>query len=97
MNIVAAADEPLEMSPGSPFVRDTFGARCSLASNWVTTINSAGTAAHLGRVSVTQSHCTIINVFAPPPMPATFGDGEMVITAANGDELWLAYSGSFLS
>ena len=96
ISIVSPADEPLDMSPGFPVVGDTFGGRCSAPSSWVTTINSAGDASRLGHVAVHQSHCTQINVFAPPPLPATFADGRMTVTAANGDELWIAYTGSFL-
>lgn len=96
MHVVAAADEPLNMSPGFPIVRDTFAGRCTAPSDWVTTINSTGTASQLGRVTVTQSHCTQINIFTAPPLPAVLADGRMVITAANGDQLRLVYTGSFL-
>lgn len=96
MSVVAAADEPLNMSPGFPIIRDTFSGRCTAPSDWVTTINSRGTASQLGQVSVTQSHCTQINIFTAPPLPAIFADGQMVITAANGDQLRLEYTGSFL-
>jgi len=89
------ADRPLNMSPGFPFVRDTFDGRCSIPSDWVTTIDLHGTAAHLGKVSAVASHCTQIDIFTTPN-PGVFQDGEMVITAASGDELWLAYSGGFL-
>lgn len=92
---VVGADRPLNMSPGFPVVRDLFGGRCSVASDWVTTMDTAGTAVHLGRVTVIQSHCTRIDIFTTPN-PAVFGDGHMVIKAADGDELWLEYSGSFV-
>jgi hypothetical protein len=92
---VVGADRPLNMSPGFPFVRDLFAGRCSITSDWVTTMDTRGTAAHLGRVSVEQSHCTQIDIFSMP-MPATFVDGRMVITAADGDELWVRYTGSFV-
>jgi hypothetical protein len=89
------ADRPLNMSPGFPFVRDTFAGRCSVPSDWVTTIDLQGTAEHLGRVSAVTSHCTQFDIFTTPN-PGVFQDGEMVIRAANGDELWLEYTGSFL-
>jgi len=91
-------DRPLDMAPGMPpfLDRSTFGGRCTLPSDWVTTIDSAGTAAHLGRVSVVQSHCTRFDFLAAPPQDATFADGLMVVTAANGDQLWIEYAGSFL-
>lgn len=91
---VVGADRPLNMSPGFPFVRDTFAGRCSLPSDWVTTIDLRGTAEHLGRVSVVASHCTQIDIFTTPN-PGVFQDGEMVVSAANGDDLWLSYAGTF--
>ena len=95
---LSGVDRPLDMAPGAPpfLERSTFGGRCSRAVDWVTTIDSNGTATHLGRVSVLQSHCTRFDFLASPPMPADFTDGRMVVTAANGDELWIRYSGTFL-
>jgi hypothetical protein len=93
---VVGLDRPLDMSPGFPFVGSTFDGRCSVPSTWVTTIDSTGTAAHLGHVSVTQSHCTWFDVLGTAATENPFVDGQMVITAANGDELWVHYSGYFL-
>jgi hypothetical protein len=95
---VAGVDQPLNMAPGIPpdLTPDLFAGRCSVPSTWVTTIDSAGRATHLGKVSVTQSHCTQFDFLATPPVLAPFGDGRMVITAADGDQLWLRYRGSFL-
>lgn len=93
---VVGLDRPLVMSPGFPFIGDTFGGRCSVPSTWVTTIDSTGTSAHLGRVSVTQSHCTWFDVLGTAATENPFVDGRMVITAANGDELWVQYGGYFL-
>jgi hypothetical protein len=92
---VVGADRPLNMAPGFPFVGDTFGGRCSIPSSWVTTIDLHGTAAHLGRVTIVASHCTQFDAFTTPN-PGVFQDGEMTVTAANGDELWLEYAGHFL-
>ena len=89
------ADRPLNMSPGFPFVRDTFDGRCTAPSDWVTTIDLRGTAAHLGRVTAVASHCTQIDIFTTPN-PGVFQDGRMVVEAANGDELWLTYTGGFV-
>lgn len=93
---VVGVDRPLDMSPGFPFVGDTFGGRCTTPSSWVTTIDSAGSATHLGIVSVTQSHCTWFDVLGTAATRNPFVDGRMVVTAANGDELWIHYSGYFL-
>lgn len=95
---MSGVDRPLEMAPGViPFLdRSTFGGRCSIPSDWVTTIDSTGTAEHLGLVSVLASHCTRFDFFSPPPGLSVFDSGRMTVTAANGDELWINYSGSFL-
>ena len=94
---IAGADRPLEMGPGiPPFITpSTFGGRCSIASTWLATIDSTGTAGHLGAVTVLQSHCTTFPFFEPAPQRGTFVDGLMVVTAANGDELWVRYGGFF--
>lgn len=45
----------------------------------------SGLVSHLGRVSMTARHCT------PPGADIS---GRMILTAANGDELYLDYSGT---
>jgi hypothetical protein len=92
---IVGLDRPLDVSPGIPFVRDLFGGRCSAPADWVTTVDSTGFASHLGEVTVVNSHCTRYEFFATPNT-GVFGDGRMTVTADNGDELWLAYSGSFV-
>jgi len=94
---VTGVDRPLEMAPGTPpfLDRSTFGGRCTVPSDWVTTVDSTGTAEHMGTISVVNSHCTRFDFLSAPPMPGVFGDGRMTITAANGDQLWVEYSGSF--
>jgi hypothetical protein len=95
---MSGVDRPLQMAPGvPPFLdRSTFGGRCSVASDWITTVDSTGVAAHLGLVSVTSSHCTRFDFFAPSPSLSVFDSGRMVVSGANGDELWISYSGTFL-
>jgi hypothetical protein len=83
------------MAPGFPLERSTFEGRCSVPSDWVTTIDSVGTAAHLGKVSMTQSHCTQIDITSPLN-PAVIMDGRVTVVAPNGDELWMTYTGSFI-
>jgi hypothetical protein len=65
---------------------DTFDGRCSQPSQWVSTSAGSGVISHLGRVSWTTEHC--FQLFA-----GTFGDAELVITAANGDQLFGTYDG----
>ncbi|MCJ7782152.1 MAG: hypothetical protein MUQ27_15165, partial [Acidimicrobiia bacterium] len=49
-----------------------------------------GTISHLGRVSWTTEHC--FQVFL-----GTFGDAVLVITSANGDQLYGTYDGVLTS
>ena len=46
----------------------------------------SGTASHLGVVSMTSSHCT--------PATDLLQGGQMTLVAANGDELYMTYSGT---
>ncbi len=63
-----------------------FDGRCSEPSQWISTMAGTGQVSHLGNVSWTTEHC--FQLFA-----GTFGDAELVIAAANGDELFGTYDG----
>ena len=69
---------------------DTFGKRCSQPSQWVSTSEGTGTISHLGRVSWRTEHC--FQLFR-----GTFGDAVVVITSANGDQLYGTYDGVLTS
>ena len=79
----------MQMSPSFPG-GDTFGGRCSEPSQWISSMAGTGIVGHLGRVSWTSEHC--FQLFA-----GTFGDAEVVITAANGDRLYATYDGGMTS
>jgi hypothetical protein len=79
----------MQMSPTFPG-GDTFGGRCSEPSQWITSMAGTGLVRHLGRVTWTSEHC--FQLFA-----GTFGDAEVVITAANGDQLHATYDGAMTS
>ncbi len=80
-------------APNFPYEGDTFGGRCSVPSSWISTSAGTGTISHLGRVSWTTEHC--FQLFAGDF--GTFGDPELVITAANGDQLFGTYAGVMTS
>jgi len=65
---------------------DTFGIRCSEPSQWISTSAGTGKISHLGRVTWTTEHCFQLHA-------GTFGDADLVITAANGDQLFGTYDG----
>jgi hypothetical protein len=48
--------------------------------------SALGTSTHLGKTVMTAQHCT--------PLGDDFGPGTMTLTSANGDEVWITYSGS---
>lgn len=52
---------------------------------WQTLSVSEGRMSHLGRMTLTTSHCSTLDGSAAV-------DGEATFTAANGDELWAAYT-----
>ncbi|EXI66598.1 MAG: hypothetical protein AW08_02503 [Candidatus Accumulibacter adjunctus] len=54
-----------------------------------------GKASHLGRVAGVGSDCIKLTHIGPPPSFA-FENGELTVTAANGDRLTLSYSGTFI-
>lgn len=75
----------MELSPTFPG-GDTFDDRCTEPSQWISSMSGTGQISHLGRVTWTTEHC--FQLFT-----GTFGDAELVITAANGDELFGTYDG----
>jgi len=60
--------------------------QCSAPSLWVSTTVGTGKISHLGRVTWVEKHCF--------QMDGTFGDVELVITAANGDQLFATFVGA---
>lgn len=69
-------------------VPNDFDGRCSGPALWVMHFTGEGTGTPLGRVTGNGSHCTY-----PPDQTGnmTYGDGESLSVAANGDELWIEY------
>ncbi len=65
--------------------------RCPNASWQRIEFTVEGTIPHLGKVEGVVSHCSYVG---PPPdfiIDGSYGDGEFVLVAANGDELWGTY------
>jgi hypothetical protein len=63
---------------------------CLAVNPWgISTHSSAsGNATHLGNVTMSSGHCT------PAADSTIYAGGEMVITAANGDQLYFDYGGT---
>jgi hypothetical protein len=70
-------------------ITSTFGGRCPTGASWVITKGGTGRATHLGRLSWTSTHCTLLTSLDPPN--AVIYAGELTFTAANGDLLHETY------
>jgi len=81
-----AAQETLN-APGGPCPVPEYFAKGTTAV--------VGRASHLGRVAGVGSDCIKFTDFGPPPSYA-FDNGELTLTAANGDQLTLKYRGTFI-
>ncbi len=77
-----------EFAPGFPAQLSVFDGRCSVPSHFVLRFSLAGQATGAGNVTAVLEHCTQLD---PQSGSSSITDGEMIITAANGDELWTNY------
>lgn len=69
------------------FGKSDFDGRCSVPSDYVIRFSIAGEATHMGEVSAIDEHCGLFDF--QTGLGVSDSDGEMTITAANGDVLWL--------
>ena len=90
---VAAAD-PARPFAGHDRVSDSFSppTTCPQGATWRYSGAGTGQFLHLGRASVSLTHCTFVNMASGT---GTFGPGTITLTAANGDELHLVHRGTF--
>jgi hypothetical protein len=80
-------------APGFPTERSTFDGRCSVPSDYVVEFAAGGQLAHLGEVTTVFEHCSRMNVdMATGAVTFDYGDGQMTVVAANGDELYGTYA-----
>lgn len=63
-------------------------ADCPAGATWRFSSAGSGRMSHLGRVTFQVTHCTFAG-------EGRFAEGELTITAANGDQLFLEHSGTF--
>jgi hypothetical protein len=90
---VAAAGH-VRLFAGHDSVVDTLTAptTCPAGASWRYSAAGTGQFLHLGRTSVSVTHCTFVDMASGT---GTFGPGTITITAANGDELHLVQRGTF--
>jgi hypothetical protein len=72
------------------FGKDDFGGRCSAPSDFLIRFSLDAEATHLGALTGVAEHCTRIDFMTGH---IAIIDGELTLTAANGDEMWDRYSG----
>src|SRR5262245_25226340 len=58
------------------------------------TVNGSGTLSHLGKVTITGTHRTEFIFTGNQITSSLVLDGQLTITAANGDQLYVQYTGS---
>jgi len=81
---VAGTVTSVDYAPGFPFVRSTFGGRCSVPSDWVTSHTFTGEVSHGGLSTGVGSHCGRLDYATGAIIDA---DEVIMMTAANGDTL----------
>jgi hypothetical protein len=90
---VAAAD-PARPFAGHDRVVDTLipPTTCPEGAAWRYAATGTGLFLHLGRSSVSVTHCTFVDMASGT---GSFGPGTITLTAANGDQLHLVHRGTF--
>ena len=90
---VSAAD-PARPFAGHDRVADTMlpPSDCPGGATWRYSAAGTGVFLHLGRSSVSVTHCTFVDMASGT---GNFGPGTITITAANGDDLRLVHRGTF--
>lgn len=75
---------------GASYGPDEYGdpIGCPDGTSWRYSSTATGRMSHLGNITVEVTHCTVLST-------ASFSGGEMTITAASGDQLFLEHSGTF--
>jgi hypothetical protein len=80
-----------QFAPGFPFVRDTFGGRCTVPSDWIANWSGVGQSEHTGLITAYGSDCDRVDLTTGK---LVYGDGIIVEYAANGDYIYGTYTNS---
>ena len=78
-----------QFAPGFPLVRDTFGGRCSVPSDWIASWSGVGVSTHTGVIHASGSDCDRIDLATGN---LEYGDGVISEYGANGDYLYGTYT-----
>jgi hypothetical protein len=79
----------VEFAPGFPFVRSTFGGRCSTPSDWVAHWSGTGTSNHTGLIKAFGSDCDRVNLATGE---VVYDEGVITEYGANGDYIFATYT-----
>ena len=79
----------VHFAPGFPFVRDTFGGRCSVPSDWIAVWSGTGQSEQTGLIKAYGSDCDRIDLTTGNLL---YGDGVITEYGANGDFIYGTYT-----
>jgi hypothetical protein len=79
----------VRFAPGFPFLRDTFGGRCSVPSDWIADWSGVGQSDFTGLIYAYGSDCDRIDLTTGE---LEYGDGIITEYGANGDYLYGTYT-----
>ena len=78
-----------QFAPGFPFVRSTFGGRCSVPSDWIAVWSGVGQSEHTGLIKASGSDCDRVDLTTGN---LVYDDGVITEYGANGDYLFGTYT-----
>ena len=78
-----------QFAPGFPFVRSTFGGRCSTPSDWIAHWSGTGTSNHTGLIKAFGSDCDRVDLATGK---VVYDEGVITEYGANGDYIFATYT-----
>ena len=79
----------VQFAPGFPFVRSTFGGRCSTPSDWIAHWSGTGTSSHTGLIKAFGSDCDRVDLATGN---VVYDEGVITEWGANGDFIYATYT-----
>ena len=79
----------VQFAPSFPFLRSTFGGRCSVPSDWIAVWSGVGQSSQTGLIKAHGSDCDRIDLATGN---LVYGDGVIIEYGANGDYLYGTYT-----
>jgi len=79
----------VQFAPGFPFVRSTFGGRCTTPSDWIAHWSGTGTSNHTGLIKAFGSDCDRVDLATGN---VVYDEGVIREFGANGDFIFATYT-----